>query len=67
VIRFPDGDFEYDLTRSVAPPVGETVRRRGVTWRVTRQTQEDVLTIYVERAEHATHREGEAIALPDRQ
>jgi hypothetical protein len=56
VIRFPDSDFEYDFTRSVAPSVGEILRRRGVTWRVTRRTQEDVLTINVERAEHGTDR-----------
>ena len=51
MIRFPDGDFEYDVTRSVPPSVGETLRRRGVTWCVTERTQEDVLTIHVERAE----------------
>ena len=51
VIRFPDGDFEYDVTRRVPPSVGETLRRRGVTWCVTERTQEDVLTIHVERAE----------------
>ena len=51
VIRFPDGDFEYDVTRSVPPSVGETLRRRGVTWCVTERTQEDVLTIHVERVE----------------
>jgi hypothetical protein len=36
-----------------------------MTWRVARRIEEDVLTIYVERAEHATDREGEAIALPE--
>jgi hypothetical protein len=66
VIRFPDGDFEYDFTRSVAPSVGDTLRRLGTTWRVTRRRQEDVLTIYVERVEHATKREAEAIATPEK-
>jgi hypothetical protein len=29
VIRFPTGDFEYNVTRRVAPSIGETVRREG--------------------------------------
>lgn len=57
VIRFPDGDFEYDLTRSVPPSVGETLRRRGVSWCVTERTQEDVLTLHVERAQRRPGRE----------
>ena len=61
VIRFPDGDFEYDFTRSVAPSVGDTLRRLGMTWRVTRHTQGQVLTVHVERADDATGRE---VALP---
>lgn len=59
VIRFPDGDFEYDFTRSVAPAVGDTLRRLGVTWRVTRRTEGDVLTVHVERAKRETDGEGE--------
>ena len=29
VIRFPDGDFEYDVTRRVPPSVGETSEASG--------------------------------------
>jgi hypothetical protein len=65
VIRFPDGDFEYDITRSVPPSVGETLRRRGVTWSVTHRTHGDVVTIYVEQAEHGMSQEKEARALQD--
>ena len=67
VIRFPNGDFEYDVTRSVAPSVGDTLRRLGRSWRVTRRTGGDVLTIYVERAASGTNQEGEASAPPDDQ
>ena len=49
VIRFPNGDFEYDLGRGAAPTIGETLRRQGALWSVTRITQEAVPTAYVER------------------
>ncbi len=48
VIRFPNGDFEYDVSRRPAPTVGETVRRHGALWWVARVTDEDVPTAYVE-------------------
>jgi hypothetical protein len=48
VIRFPDGDFEYDLGRRGTPSVGETLRRRGSLWSVTRIDDEAVQTIHVE-------------------
>jgi hypothetical protein len=67
VIRFPNGDFEYDFTRSVAPSVGDTLRRLGKSWRVTRRTEGDVFTIFVERAAHGTNQKGEASAPPDSQ
>jgi hypothetical protein len=53
VIRFPSGDFEYDLTVSPrAPPaVGDTMRRKGVLWLVTRITEELVEVVHVERVE----------------
>lgn len=51
VIRFPNGDFEYDLTRRAVPSIGETLRRRGVVWLVTRITQEIVETVHVERVD----------------
>ena len=38
MIQFPNGDIEYDLTRETAPSVGETLRRNGVLWLVTRTT-----------------------------
>jgi hypothetical protein len=51
VIRFPNGDFEYDLTVTGRdlPVVGDTMRRRGVPWLVTRITQELVAVVHVER------------------
>jgi len=50
VIRFPNGDFEYDFWNDCAPEVGESVRRRGVVWDVKRIARSTVSTIYVERA-----------------
>jgi hypothetical protein len=47
VIRFPDGDYEYDLTRREFPAIGDTLRRRGSFWSVTRVTDGDVLTVHV--------------------
>ena len=53
VIRFPDGDFEYDatVTGRAVPAVGDTMRRRGVLWLVTRITREIVEIVHVERAD----------------
>jgi hypothetical protein len=53
VIRFPSGDFEYDLTVTgrALPAVGDTMRRRGVLWLVTRITQELVDVVHVERVD----------------
>ena len=48
VLRFPNGDFEYDLTRSAVPGVGETIRRGESLWSVRRVTHEEVPTAYVE-------------------
>ena len=42
VIQFPNGDLAYDLTRQTVPSVGETIRRNGVLWVVTRITHEIV-------------------------
>jgi hypothetical protein len=47
VIRFPSGDFEYDLRRADAPKVGETISKRGLLWRVTQVTQEQPPTVRV--------------------
>ena len=63
MIRFPDGDYEYDFTRRLAPAVGETIVRRGTTWRVTRRTEADVPTLHVQRAGRGTL-EGEATVTP---
>jgi len=49
VIRFPNGDYEYDLSRRAAPTIGETIGRRGVLWSVTNLTHADVTTAHVER------------------
>jgi hypothetical protein len=51
VIRFPNGDFEYDVTRSAIPSVGETLWRRGLPWRVIRRARNSVLEVHVEPAE----------------
>lgn len=53
VISFPDGDFEYDLTVTgrALPAIGETMRRKGVLWLVTRITQGLVEVVHVERVE----------------
>jgi hypothetical protein len=64
VIRFPDGDFEYDLTRRERPAVGDTLRRRGSLWSVTRVTDGDVLTVHVDPAEVRAGGEGEEAGVP---
>jgi hypothetical protein len=51
VIRFPDGDFEYDLTRRAVPSIGERMRRKGLLWSVTRITENGVATVHVERVD----------------
>jgi hypothetical protein len=51
VIRYPNGDFEYDFTRRAFPSVGERLRRKGLLWLVTRITQGRVMTVYVERSD----------------
>ena len=49
VVRFPNGDFEYDVRSRGAPEVGETMRRRGELWKVTTlDTRDAVVTIHVE-------------------
>jgi hypothetical protein len=55
LIRYPDGDFEYDFTRRALPAIGETMRRKGERWRVTRITGDSVPTAFVERAEGTQH------------
>ena len=64
VIRFPDGDYEYDLTRRERPAVGDTLRRKGSLWSVTRVTDGDVLTVHVDPAEVRASGEGDEAALP---
>jgi hypothetical protein len=53
VIRFPSGDFEYDLTVTGRdlPVVGDTMRRKGVLWLVTRITHELVEVVHVVRVD----------------
>ena len=49
VVRFPNGDFEYDVRSRAAPEVGETMRRRGALWKVmTLDTRQAVVTVNVE-------------------
>jgi hypothetical protein len=51
LIRYPDGDFEYDFTRQALPVIGDTMRRKGDLWRVTRIVGNGVQTAHVERVE----------------
>jgi hypothetical protein len=51
VIRFPNGDFEYDFTRRTLPSIGDTMRRNGLLWLVTRITQDRVVTVHVEHVD----------------
>jgi hypothetical protein len=58
VIRFPNGDYEYELSRRAAPAIGETVRRKGVLWKVARITQgaitqDGIDTVHVEPVKDA--------------
>jgi hypothetical protein len=57
VVRFPNGDFEYEVRSRAAPEVGDTMRRRGALWRVTtRDARDAVLTVHVEAVdERASH------------
>ena len=55
LIRYPNGDFEYDFTRRVFPAIGEKVRRKGELWRVTRIAGSPVPTAYVEPVEGTHH------------
>jgi hypothetical protein len=49
IIRFPNGDFEYDLSRNAAPTIGATIRRQGLLWSVVRVNGDDVREIHVEQ------------------
>ena len=53
VIRYPSGDFEYNLTVAgrALPAVGEKLRRKGVLWLVTRITKNHPDTVHVERVD----------------
>jgi hypothetical protein len=51
LVRYPNGDFEYDFTRRDFPVIGEKVRRKGELWRVTRIAGSPVPIAYVEPAE----------------
>ena len=47
VIRFPDGDYEYDMTRRPVPSVGDTLLKRGLLWSVEQVRQGEPVTIHV--------------------
>ena len=51
VIRFPNGDFEYDFTQRAVPTIGETLRRKNMLWLVTQITRELVQVVHVERVD----------------
>jgi len=58
VIRFPNGDYEYDVARRPTPRIGERLRRRGALWSVARITQgaitqDGIDTVHVERVKDA--------------
>lgn len=57
VVRFPNGDFEYEVRSGAAPEVGDMIRRRGAVWRVTmRDARDAVLTVHIEAVdERAAH------------
>ena len=48
VIQFPNGEVAYDLTRQTGYSVGETIRRKGELWVVTRITHEVVHVEHVD-------------------
>ena len=48
VIRYPNGDFEYDFTRKPVPLVGDTPFRKQHLWRVSEITRDEVATVRVE-------------------
>ena len=50
IIRFPNGDFEYDFSRLAAPQPGEILRRQGVLWSVVQVKDDVVKEIHVARA-----------------
>jgi hypothetical protein len=55
VVRFPNGDFEYEVRSRDAPEVGETLRRRGALWKVmTLDTRQAVVTVNVEAVDERT-------------
>lgn len=56
VIRFPNGDYEYDFTRRAIPTIGETMRKQGLLWSVARITHDGlerrgVEIVHVERVD----------------
>jgi hypothetical protein len=49
-IRYPDGDFEFDVTEHGLPSIGETIRRKHRLWRVTRIAYGQRAVLHVKRA-----------------
>ena len=47
VIRFPDGDYEYDVTRRPVPSVGDTLLKTGLLWSVEQVTQGERVTVHL--------------------
>jgi hypothetical protein len=47
VIRFPDGDYEYDLSPSFSPAVGKTIKRKGAWWTITEMVESTPVTVYI--------------------
>jgi len=47
-IRFPDGDYEIDVTTRPLPAAGATMRRKHANWRVGRVEAGRIPVVYVE-------------------
>jgi hypothetical protein len=58
VIRFPDGDYEYVVSPTSAPRVGEKIERKRVVWTVTDVVENKPATVYVAPAPDSEGRFG---------
>ena len=63
VIRFPNGDFEYDFTRRALPRIGDRFKRRGALWQVTSSAQDGGEGIVVVRVSSA--QEGKSASMTE--
>ena len=47
VIRYPDGDYEYIVSPSFAPAVGEAIKRKNAWWVITEMVESSPVTVYI--------------------